>query len=70
LVRCELSRQLISEGWILFDLLSISRQFRSPDDKSHTATKLGAASLSFNWEVHQQGEKVDGYCNVNGQAAA
>jgi len=42
-----LSRQLKGEYWIPLFYRSISRQFQSPGEKSHTATRSGTAGQEY-----------------------
>ena len=56
----ELSRWLSGEDWILLFYRSISRQFQSPSETSHNATRLGTADQEYDLGLLLQTNKLSG----------
>jgi len=48
---------LSGEDWILLFYRSISRQFQSPGEKSHTATRSGTADQEYDLGLFFQSNK-------------
>jgi hypothetical protein len=52
---------LKGEDWIPLFYRSISRQFQSPGEKSHTATRLGTADQEYDLSLCFQSNKLSKY---------